>query len=392
MATKIVIRGECDTRFRAVQEAFEGNFATQGEVGAAVAVTVDGRSVVDLWAGHADAARTRPWERDTIVNVYSTTKGMTAICALRLADQGLLDLDAPVARYWPEFAQAGKSDIPVRDLLSHRAGLPAIKAPLPGEALFDWNAMTQALAAQEPWWKPGTQHGYHNLTYGWLVGEVVRRISGKSLGTYFREEVAEPLGVDFHIGLAATHDARTAEFLPFPPGEPGQPDLLEEILKDPESMLAKSLMNPPTTLDPGIVNTREWRAAEIPAANGHTTARALARVYGTLARGGELDGVRIVSSAAIEQAIVEHSSGQDTVLAVVGLVTRFGLGFMLPNPIISMGPNARAFGNSGTGGSLGFGDLDAKVGFGYVMNKTLLPPDVIDPRWAPLIDAVYASL
>ena len=208
------IDGLCDPRLRGVRETFVENFARYGEVGAAVAVTIDGRPVVDLWAGHADAARTRRWARDTIVNIASATKGLTAICAHRLADRGLLDLDAPVAAYWPEFAQAGKAAIPVHLLLSHRAGLPAIDAPLPTEALYAWDTMTRALAAQAPWWEPGTRHGYHAFTFGWLVGEVVRRITGKSLGRYWREEVAGPLGIDCHIGLAAEDDARVAEFIP----------------------------------------------------------------------------------------------------------------------------------------------------------------------------------
>ena len=218
---RAAIHGVCDSRLQGVRDAFAENFAQGGEVGATVAVTVDGKLVVDLWAGHADAARTRPWTRDTIVDVASSTKGLTTICAHRLVDAGLLDLEAPVARYWPEFAQAGKATIPVHFLLSHRAGLPAIDEPLPTEALYDWNRMTGALAAQKPWWEPGTRHGYHIFTFGYLVGEVVRRITGKSLGTYFREEVAEPLGLDCHIGLAAEHDDRVAEFIAVPPPQPG---------------------------------------------------------------------------------------------------------------------------------------------------------------------------
>ena len=389
MVTGIEIRGECDTRFGAVREAFAENFARHGEVGAAVAVTVDGRPVVDLWAGYADAARTRPWERDTIVNVYSTTKGMTTICAHRLVDQGKLDIDAPVARYWPDFGQAGKADLPVRYLLTHQAGLPAVKEPLPPDALYSWETMTRALAAQEPWWEPGARHGYHAITFGYLVGEVVRRISGKSLGTYFREEVAEPLGIDFHIGLDARHDSRTAEMIPAPPPPPDQPNMFEEMLKNPDSMQAKAFMNPPVAMDRGTVNSREWRGAEIPAGNGHTTARALARVYGALSRGGEVDGVRVLSSEAIGRATVEQVNGEDAVLT---LDSRFGLGFMLPGPLAYMGPNPRAFGHPGAGGSLGFADPDAKVGFGYTMNQMFMGAGLADPRWAPMIDAVYEAL
>jgi CubicO group peptidase (beta-lactamase class C family) len=389
MTTAIEVHGVCDERFRAVEQAFAENFPTYDEVGAALAVMVDGEMVVDIWAGHADAARTRAWERDTIANVYSTTKGMAAICAHRLVERGLLDLDAPVASYWPEFAQAGKEQLPVRYLLGHRAGLPAVKEVLPPGALFNWDAMTAALAKQEPWWEPGTQHGYHALTYGWLVGEVVRRITGKSIGTYFREEVAEPLGLDFHIGLAAEHDARTAAMIPAPLPQPGEASFIAEIVSDPGSMPFKAFVMSPDLMNPGLVNTREWRAAEIPSANGHCTARSLARVYGALARGGELDGVHVLSRAAIEQAIVEQSHGPDAVLL---LPTRFGHGFMLTMPELLFGPSEHAFGHPGLGGSLGFGDLDAGVSFGYVMNKMIVPPTLVDPRWPPLIDAMYASL
>ena len=183
---------------------------------------IDGKLVVDLWGGHSDKARTKPWTRDTLVNIYSTTKGLAAMCAHRLVDQGKLDLDAPVAKYWPEFAQAGKDKLPVRYLLSHRAGLPAVRKALPPEALYDWNTMTNALAAQEPWWVPGTKHGYHAITYGWLVGEVVRRASGKTLGTYFRDEIVTPLGLDAHIGLDAKHDSRTTNIIPVTAARPGR--------------------------------------------------------------------------------------------------------------------------------------------------------------------------
>ncbi len=388
MVTKIELSGQCDSRFNSVQEAFKENFALRDEVGASVAVYVDGRPVVDLWSGHADSARARPWERDTIVNVYSTTKGMTAICAHRLIDQGKLDVDAPVARYWPEFAQAGKADIPVRYLLSHRAGLPAVKAPLPASAMFDWGAMTSALAAQEPWWEPGTRHGYHAITFGFLVGEVVRRITGKSLGAYFREEVAGPLGADFHIGLDARHDARTAGLIAPPPLPPGETDPMQELIaREPEGATAKAMTNPPFTF--GVTdNSREWRGAEIPAANGHTNARAIARVYGALSQGGELDGVRVLSQAAIEAALVEQSNGQD---AVLDRPTRFGLGFMLSSESFPLGPGLRTFGHPGAGGSLGFADPDAGVSFGYCMNQ-MRNEAGDDTRASKLIHAIYASL
>jgi CubicO group peptidase (beta-lactamase class C family) len=380
--------GACDVRFGRVREAFAENFAWHGEVGAAVAVTVDGRPVVDLWAGHADAARTRPWVRDTIVNVASATKGPTAICAHHLADRGLLDLEAPVAAYWPEFAQAGKAAIPVHLLLSHRAGLPAIGTPLPTEALYDWDTMTRALAAQAPWWEPGTRHGYHAFTFGWLVGEVVRRITGKSLGQYWRDEVAQPLGIDCHIGLAAEHDARVSQFIPVPPPPDGQPDLEEELLNSAGPMVQKALNNPPKTV--ADMNTRSWRAAQIPAGNAHTNARALARVYGALACGGEVDGVRVLSPDSIERARAEQGSGPDAVL--FGLPTRFALGFSLPPEGAGFGSSGgSAFGCPGAGGSIGFADPGARIGFGYTMNQMQAGIGV-DPRPLRIIDALYASL
>jgi len=389
MTTTIEVHGVCDNRFAAVRDAFAENFANRGEIGAAVAAVVDGETVVDLWAGHADAARSRPWQRDTIVNVFSATKGVVTVCALRLADQGLLDIDAPVAKYWPEFAQAGKEELPVRYLLSHRAGLPAIKEPLPKGSLVQWDTMTAALAAQEPWWEPGTAHGYHVLTFGWLVGEVVRRIAGKSLGAYFRDEIAAPLGLDFHIGLAEEHDARTAEMVMAPMPQPGDTGRFVEIISNPQSMAFKAVFNPPDLLETGLANTRAWRAAEVPAANGHGNARSLAKVYGALARGGELDGARILSPAAINEAIIEQSDGPD---AVLGQHYRYGLGFMLTIPEEPFGPSRRAFGHTGMGGSLGFVDPDAGVGFAYTMNQMGTFSGLEDPRWPPLVDALYAAL
>ena len=386
MAVKI--EGACDPKFSRVKDAFAENFEKRGEVGAAAAVTLDGKSVVDIWAGHADKAGTRPWTRDTLVNVYSTTKGVTAICAHRLADKGMLDIDAPVAKYWPEFAQAGKDKIPVRFLLSHRAGLPAVRKILDDDALFDWNKMTSALAEQEPWWEPGTRHGYHALTFGWLVGEVIRRISGKTPGVYLRDEIAGPLGADFHIGLDAKHDARSADMIAAPLPGPGEPNLFADIMKDPESMAAKAFMNPPGSMRAGVVNTRAWRGAEIPAANGHGTAGSLARLYGALARGGELDGVRVMSKEQIAQCSIEQSNGPDALLI---LNTRFSLGFMMSQPGASLGPNPKSFGHPGAGGSLGYADPEAKIGFGYTMNK-MQNSLLIDARPLALIDAVYASM
>ena len=384
------IDGHCDARFSAVREAFAEGFRSRNEIGSAVAVTLDGKSVVDLWAGHADLARTRPWARDTIVNIYSCTKGMTALCAHQLVERGQLDLDAPVATYWPEFAQASKARIPVRWLLSHRSGLPAVRDMLAPEALYDWTAMCDALAAQSPWWEPGTHHGYHAVTFGWLVGEVVRRITGRSLGTYFREEIAEPLGLDLHIGLADAEHGRVAEMSEIPTDQvdPDALGLAQVVFSDPEGMAARAFVNPPSmALGP---NNPEWRRAEIPGANGHGAARDLARVYGALARGGTVDGIRVLSAESVARCASEQSFGPDQVLQIS---TRFGLGFMLPQerPDARFGPSKRAFGHPGAGGSLGFADPEHRVGFGYVMNR-MGPHILLDPRAVALIDAVYKSV
>jgi len=384
----IRIEGQCDPRFDRVKAAFAENFAKRNEYGAAISVTLDGKPVLDLWAGHTDKARTQPWTRDTIANVFSTTKGMTAICAHRLVDQGKLDLDAPVVTYWPEFAQAGKENMPVRMLLNHQAGLPAIRRKLTDDDMYNWDTMASALAAQEPWWTPGTRHGYHALTIGFLVGEVIRRITGKSVGAYFRDEIAQPLGLDCHIGLDARDDARCATMLASPPPPPGEVNLFEYAQQHPDSVTGFAFGNPATAMKLGAVNSRAWRGAEIPAANAHTNARSLARLYGALARGGELDGVRVLSREGVTRCHTEESFGKDEVLLIT---TRFTTGFMLTKPDDPFGPNPHSFGHPGAGGSLGFADPDARLGFGYVMNK-MGPYIIVDPRTRTLIEAVYASL
>lgn len=383
MTTATNIQGTTDTRFHGVEDAFRENFDRFPEVGAALCVYVDGKPVVDVWGGHADAARTRPWERDTVVNVWSTTKGIVAACAHRLVDQGMIDLDAPVARYWPEFAQTGKDSLPVRYLLSHQAGLPAISDPMPMGSAFKWDVMTDALARQAPLWEPGTQFGYHALTYGWLVGEVIRRVSGQSVGQYWRDEIATPLSLDFWIGLPDEFEPRVAEMIPAV--MPTDPDnFLLKMIADPNSIGFKMMTNPPDMMLPNTVNTREWRRAEIPAANGHGTARAVARLYAALSRGGELDGVQVMSRGAIDRATVEQAHGIDAVMGVEGNIA---LGFVLyPNT----GP--QVFGHSGSGGSLGFADPNARVGLGYAMNRMLQGNTIEDPRWQPLIAAVYDAL
>jgi CubicO group peptidase (beta-lactamase class C family) len=383
MAPDYEVHGYCDPRFATVRDAFAANFASGSEVGASFAATVEGEFVVDLWAGHADAARTRPWERDTIVNVFSTTKAMAALCANMLADRGLLDFDAPVARYWPEFAQNGKDRLPVRFLMSHQAGLAAIRQPIPLEALYDWDRMTGLLASETPWWTPGTGSGYHAMTYGYLVGEVVRRIAGTSLGTFFRKEVARPLGADFHIGLPATEDGRVAELVPPTPEESRAAGVKAA---DKESLTAKVLSNPP--LRPEFANRLEWRRAENPAAGGHGNARSVARVLSALACGGTFDGVRLLGERTLARAIEEQVRGKDRVL---GFDMRWGLGFMLTSDALPFGPNPRTFGHGGWGGSLGFADLDARVSWSYVMNK-MSPGTAGDTRGIRLVPALYGAL
>jgi CubicO group peptidase (beta-lactamase class C family) len=380
------IDGTCDLRFEAVREAFAENFERHGDIGAAVAVTVDGNPIVDLWGGYADKARTRPWSRDTIVNVYSATKGFAATCVNRLADKAFIDLDAPVARYWPEFGQAGKDHLPVHFILSHRAGLPAIRKELGKDALLNWDMMTAALAAEEPWWQPGTRHGYHALTLGYLLGEIVLRVTGKTIGAYCRDEIVRPLGLDFHIGLDPQHDARCAELIAAPSSPPGERN--PQAAND-DSLTMKAINNPPGALKLITVNSRSWRAAEIPAANGHTNARAMARLYGVLACGGELDGVRVMSEAQIQRCYEEHSYGPDAVM--YGLPSRFGLGYRLSHPAARYGPNSRTFGHTGAGGFLGFADPDARIGFGYSMNQ-MGTNMFVDPRVAALLEALYGSL
>jgi len=373
----IPISGHCDPRFESVRRVFTDRFEAGKEVGAAIAFTLHGEPVVDLWGGYLAGRSEREWERDTLVNTYSTTKGMTAICAHRLVEQGRLDLDAPVADYWPEFAAAGKAEIPVRWLLSHQSGLPAIRKELPPEALFDWSAICAALAEQEPWWTPGTQHGYHPMTYGFLVGEVIRRVSGRTVGEMFREDVALPLGADFHIGLAESEDHRVSELIGSiggpPKSAPGQPqarikgpmgDFMRDM-QDPTTMVGKAFNNP--RMSTNTVHSRAWRGAEIPAANGHGNARALARIYGALACGGEVDGIRILESETIDRARTEQASGPD---ATIGqLPMRYGLGYMLRSDFMPLSPSPNAFGHPGAGGSIGMADPDSGVGFGFVMNK-----------------------
>ena len=350
------IDGFTHEKFAGVRTTFEANLTSGADVGASFCATVEGEVVADVWGGWADEARTRPWEKDTIVNVYSTTKTMTALCALVVADRGELDFDAPVAKYWPEFAANGKAGVKVSHLMSHAAGLSGWKEPIVREDIYDWEKATALLAAQAPYWEPGTACGYHGLTQGYLVGEVVRRITGKSLGTFFREEIAQPLGADFHIGLPASEDHRVADLIPPPRGE-GIADASTDWL------VQNMSTNPP--INPLDTRTRAWRAAEIPAAGGHGNARSVAMVHVLLANGGVAQGKRILSEAGCRKALELQIEGHDKVLNVA---SRYGMGFGLAGAAVPLpSPNTIYWG--GYGGSLVIIDMDARTTVAFAMNK-----------------------
>ena len=392
----VEVQGECDEQFAGVREAFAGNFQRHGDVGAAFALYHRGRKVVDLWGGVADSESDRPWAEDTLQLVFSTTKGATAICAHLLAQRGELDLDAPVTTYWPEFAAAGKGDIPVRWLLSHRAGLPVVDGSPAPQELLDWDPIVKRLADQAPVWPPGTTHGYHALTYGWLVGEVVKRVAGRSLGQFFADEVAGPLGLEFWIGLPPSEEHRVSRLIALPWATLLEmevdsidlshlPEFVQKIARsylDPTSITNRALH---VTSPPLDWNAPEVHAAEIPAASGIATARSLARMYAACV--SDVDGIRLLSPETLATATTEQSVGRDSVLLVP---TRFGLGFFLPSPFATMG-GPRSFGHSGAGGSLGYADPDTEIGFGYVMNKMQQNLGG-DPRTLTLIEAVNRSL
>ena len=386
------IEGTVAAGFEPVREAFAANFAEHGDIGAAVCVYRDGVPVVDLWGGVADAETGRPWTADTLQLVYSATKGVTATAAHLLAQRGELDLDAPVVRYWPEFAAHGKAEIPVRWLLSHRAGLVTLDHPVPLADALAWQPMADALAGQSPQWTPGTAHGYHGRTYGWLIGEVIRRVSGRTPGRFVAEEIAGPYGIDFFIGLPASERSRVSRMsYPKPEIELSQlslADVPEEFrdivaaMQDPEALINRAFaITDPAEID---FNSPEVQAAEIPASNGIGTAHGLARLYASLI--GEVDGQRLLTAETTAAAAKEQSSGPDRTLIIP---SRFASGYMLPSEQMPVtGPNA--FGHPGRGGSLAFADPDSRIGFGYVMNNILEVP--VDPRAANLVNAVRDCL
>jgi len=379
----VEIHGIYDERFAEVRELFERNFAEEGDVGASFAVTVEGEFVVDIWAGHADKARTRPWQEDTIVNVYSTTKTMSFICALVLVDRGLLDFNAKVTRYWGEYGQNGKENTLVRHFMSHSAGVPGFAPALASATeLYDWDLCTANLASQEPWWEPGTKSGYHAITQGYLIGELVRRITGKTIGTFFREEIAGPLGADFHIGMDESVFPRVAEMIPdvVPTGQAAS------ATPDADSIPARVFASAPASTR--SVNTPAWRQAEIPAAGGHGNARAVVRAQTALANGGSAFGVELLSSAGCRKILEEQTDGPDAVLL---MPIRFGMGYAFPNELMPMSPNENAMFWGGAGGSTIVVDQDAHVCLSYVMNQ-MKAAIVGDKRGGRLGKAFYKNL
>jgi len=392
----MTVRGSCDERFVEVQDEFERNFAARGELGAAVCVTVDGSTVVDLWGGAADQESGRPWEQDTLCPVWSCTKGAVALVAHMLAARGRLDFDAPVAAYWPEFAKNGKERIPVRMLLNHQSGVAGLHDPIPENGLCDWDLVVDLLAKEVPFWEPGTRHGYHALTVGHLVGELVRRITGMSFGTFFRDEVVGPLGLDFWVGLPEEHERRVASYVTWEPDPAGPMPKWMLAVADPTSVAYTLAMNTGGLLMPGVINQREVHAAEIPSANGITNARGLAGMYRPLALGGAFGDVRLVPSDALGAMSSVASAGYDHTLC---LPTRWSLGFNKPVDN-RRGPEGlrdsvvlsdEAFGHTGNGGSIGFADPKARLSFGYVMTRQGEGVG-LEPRGQALVDATYRAL
>jgi CubicO group peptidase (beta-lactamase class C family) len=374
------IGGWCAPGFAPVREAFAANFAERGEIGAAVHVIVGDEVVADLVGGWADEDRTRPWRRDTIVDVYSVGKAMLALLALQLVDDGRLALDQPVADVWPEFAAGGKAGATVAHALSHRAGVPAIRKPLTDDDLFDWGRMTAALAATEAWWVPGERLAYHSNTFGHLVGELVHRASGRMPGDLLRR-VADPLGADVWFGVPAAEQHRCAEVV-WAPARPIPAVHAFDGLEGDLLMNALAHFNPPGYSSVGVVNTPAWRALQVGSTSGHASASGIARIYAALLEPG-----RLLSPGLLADATAPNYAGHCPIL---GEEVVFGLGFQPTTPRRPLGPNGRSFGHFGTGGALGFADPDAGVAFGYAMNHVI-------PRWQSsrnraLVDAVYASL
>ena len=380
-----MIKGYCNPHFKKVYEAFSGVMASGFETGAALAIEYQGQMVVNLWGGHQDANKTKAWEENTLVNVFSVTKGVTATCISRLIDQNQLDPNKSVGHYWPEYSCNGKEDTKVSDLLCHRAAMFGFKDGIPAGSFQDWEKFTKQLQMQAPYRKPGKYQGYHALTFGWLVGELIRRVDGRSVGKYFKEEIADPLNIDFHIGLNDSEFARCADMLMIDRENiklPGQflkyvPNfILPQRLRDfKKALLSGDFLEAFQERegdDNNYVNSSDWRMAEIPSANGHGTASSLATLYGILSNGCSRDGISIMSEASMRHAISPHSSGPDSVL--FGAPIKFGLGYELAQGIANVGNisphlNNNMFGHAGVGGAVGFGDPDKGIGYGFICNQ-----------------------
>ncbi|MDQ6671335.1 MAG: beta-lactamase family protein [Chloroflexota bacterium] len=375
------VHGSCDNRFKLVRDALEANLDSGEELGASIAVDLDGETLIDLWGGWRDEARTRPWDHDTIVNVWSSTKTVTSLAVLMLASRGEVDVYTPVARYWPEFAAAGKEGVEVRHLLSHTSGVSGLDQPAIVEDLYDWQTSTSRMAAQAPWWEPGSASGYHALNFGHLLGEVLRRVTGTSLKRFVAQEIAGPLGADFQIGAGETDTGRIAPVVPPPPLP------FDLAAMDPTSPAVRTFTGPP--VDASAANTQGWRQADIGAANGHGNARSLARILSAVSLGGQVNGTQFLSNEAIGLIFEQQSDGVDLVL---GLPLRFGIGFGLPHPAtIPYIPTGRVCFWGGWGGSIIVMDLDRRLTLSYMMNK-MAPGIIGSPRAESYVRPVYAAL
>jgi CubicO group peptidase (beta-lactamase class C family) len=384
------IKGYCEEKFGKVKKVFEKNLNSGKECGASFSVTIEGKTVIDLCGGYADAAKTKQWQRDTIVNVFSTSKVVTAICVLMLADRKIIDVDAPVADYWPEFAQSGKEEITIGHLLSHTAGLPGFDDKLEIKDFYNWKKVTEALSRQKPWWDDRRRSGYHAFTFGFLLGEIVKRVSKKSLGRFLKDEITGPMDIDFHIGLSDLERSRVAELIPANmEGIKGKFMMWMMGIMLRNTLFTKVFTNPEITNEDFM--TKEWQFAEIPAANGHGNASAVAKIGAIIANGGELNSVRFLSQEIIEKILEIRTEGKDLVL---NMPIKFGLGFAINNPgglMSKIYPNPRTLYWGGYGGSLISADLDEKMSLAYVMNKQGFKI-IGDPRGEQLIKAVYSSL
>lgn len=373
--------GHCDEKFARVREEFEKNLTERGDVGASFAATVDGEFVVDIWGGYRNADKTLPWEEDTLANVYSTSKTMTFISMLILADRGLLDLHDPVAKYWPEFAAEGKAGITIAHVLSHSAGLPGFSRPFAVEELYDWDLAVSDLAAQKPWWEPGTQSGYHAATQGFLLGEVVRRITGQSFGQWFKQNVAEVVGADFHVGVDPADFSRLADIVP---DETPAASVFTQM--DPESIPARVFGGNGST--EGAVNSPGWRQAEIPAGNGHGNARSVVRAQTALANDGKAFGQQLLSA---EGAMKSREVVIESTDLVLMFPVRFAMGYAYGNKLLPLSPNPDAIWWAGLGGSTVVIDRDNRTCFSYVMNQ-LKAAMVGDERSSSLAVALYDAI